>query len=74
MPWTSKIGDTIILRDGRTIATLADARALILALNRTKRGPIGNMRQSYCSKRPSLATPRSKRLAISSSGRSKRIG
>jgi hypothetical protein len=32
MPWTSKIGTPIKLRDGRAIVTLSDARALILSL------------------------------------------
>jgi hypothetical protein len=33
MPWTSKIGTPIILRNGRTIITLRDAADLILTLS-----------------------------------------
>jgi hypothetical protein len=32
MPWTSKFRPSLVLRNGRSIATLSDARALILAL------------------------------------------
>jgi hypothetical protein len=32
MPWTSKFQRPIVLKDGRKIATLADARDLLLAL------------------------------------------
>jgi hypothetical protein len=32
MAWNRKLPSTISLRDGRTIATLAEARALMLAL------------------------------------------
>jgi hypothetical protein len=33
MPWTSKLKATMALKDGRTLETLADARALILSLS-----------------------------------------
>jgi hypothetical protein len=32
MPWTRKFAEPITLKDGRTLVTLADARALIRAL------------------------------------------
>ena len=32
MPWTSKLKSPLALKDGRTIETLADARAMILEL------------------------------------------
>jgi len=32
MPWTSKFKTPLALKDGRTIETLADARAVILSL------------------------------------------
>jgi hypothetical protein len=41
MPWTLKLPSAITLKDGRVLATLDDARALIRALRRagaTKNG------------------------------------
>ena len=32
MPWSRKLPSPIALKDGRTLATLADARALVLSL------------------------------------------
>jgi hypothetical protein len=32
MPWSRKLSAPIALKDGRTIATLADARAIMLSL------------------------------------------
>jgi hypothetical protein len=32
MPWSRKLPTPIVLKDGRTLATLADARALVLSL------------------------------------------
>jgi hypothetical protein len=31
MPWSRKLAKPIVLKDGRTIATLADARAFVLS-------------------------------------------
>jgi len=32
MPWSRKLPTPIVLKDGRTLSTLADARALVLSL------------------------------------------
>ena len=32
MPWSARLSRPLILRDGRTLRTLADARAFVLAL------------------------------------------
>jgi hypothetical protein len=38
MPWTAEFWRPILLKDGRTIATLAEARDLIAALPPLRRG------------------------------------
>jgi hypothetical protein len=53
MSWSRKFAKPIILKDGRTIATLREARELILALpERTNSGRSGNMRASCSLTRP----------------------
>jgi hypothetical protein len=47
MPWSTRFPAPIILKDGRTIATLGQARAFMLTLpEQSQSDPTGNMQPS----------------------------
>jgi hypothetical protein len=48
MPWTRKLSEPLILKDGRTLATLGEAREMMLSLPPIhRRGGCGAMLPSY---------------------------